>query len=117
MNSYQFNQIARQMQKKMREGRKGPEERYMFLLFPMESNLLKVHPQHPGSPGHAVSRDDTSPRIARLFESARGGVLFIDEAGALIPADGRDDKKVRGASKRVAKAGALSGAISPNRRA
>ena len=32
----------------------------------------------------------TSPRIARLFESARGGVLFIDEAGALIPADGRD---------------------------
>lgn len=27
----------------------------------------------------------TSPKIARLFEQARGGVLFIDEAGALIP--------------------------------
>lgn len=31
----------------------------------------------------------TSPKIAKLFEQARGGVLFIDEAGALIP-DGRD---------------------------
>lgn len=31
----------------------------------------------------------TSPKIAKLFEAARGGVLFIDEAGALIP--GRDD--------------------------
>lgn len=31
----------------------------------------------------------TSPKIARLFEKVRGGVLFIDEAGALIP-DGRD---------------------------
>ena len=27
----------------------------------------------------------TSPKIAKLFEEARGGVLFIDEAGALIP--------------------------------
>ncbi len=27
----------------------------------------------------------TSPQIADLFEKARGGVLFIDEAGALIP--------------------------------
>lgn len=27
----------------------------------------------------------TSPKIAKLFEQARGGVLFIDEAGALIP--------------------------------
>ena len=27
----------------------------------------------------------TSPKIAKLFEEAKGGVLFIDEAGALIP--------------------------------
>ena len=27
---------------------------------------------------------ETSPRIAELFERARGGVLFIDEAGALL---------------------------------
>ncbi len=30
----------------------------------------------------------TSPKIAKLFEEARGGVLFIDEAGALIPERG-----------------------------
>ena len=30
----------------------------------------------------------TSPKIAQLFEQARGGVLFIDEAGALIPGNG-----------------------------
>ena len=29
----------------------------------------------------------TSPKIAKLFEQARGGVLFIDDAGALIPGD------------------------------
>ena len=30
----------------------------------------------------------TSPKIAKLFERSRGGVLFIDEAGALIPRHG-----------------------------
>lgn len=32
----------------------------------------------------------TSFKIAKLFDSARGGVLFIDEAGALIPSDSGD---------------------------
>lgn len=32
----------------------------------------------------------TAPMIAKLFEQAKGGVLFIDEAGALIP-DGHDE--------------------------
>lgn len=32
----------------------------------------------------------TSPMIAELFHQARGGVLFIDEAGALIDKDGQD---------------------------
>ena len=32
---------------------------------------------------------ETSPKIAELFEQARGGVLFIDEAGALL--DGGQD--------------------------
>lgn len=32
----------------------------------------------------------TSPMIAELFSQARGGVLFIDEAGALLNSDGND---------------------------
>lgn len=32
----------------------------------------------------------TSPMVAKLFERARGGVLFIDEAGALISRDSGD---------------------------
>ena len=32
----------------------------------------------------------TSPMIAELFRQARGGVLFIDEAGALLDPDGHD---------------------------
>ena len=32
----------------------------------------------------------TSPMIADLFEQAKGGVLFIDEAGALLSEDGHD---------------------------
>lgn len=32
----------------------------------------------------------TSPMIADLFHRAKGGVLFIDEAGALLNPDGRD---------------------------
>lgn len=32
----------------------------------------------------------TSPMIAELFRKARGGVLFIDEAGALLDRDGHD---------------------------
>ena len=32
----------------------------------------------------------TSPMIAELFRKAKGGVLFIDEAGALLDSDGHD---------------------------
>lgn len=32
----------------------------------------------------------TSPMIAELFRQAKGGVLFIDEAGALLDSDGHD---------------------------
>lgn len=32
----------------------------------------------------------TSPMIAELFRQAKGGVLFIDEAGALLDTDGHD---------------------------
>ena len=32
----------------------------------------------------------TSPMVAELFKKARGGVLFIDEAGSLLAADGSD---------------------------
>ena len=43
MNQYQFEQIARQMEKKYGKIRKGEEEKHEMLLFPMESNLLKTH--------------------------------------------------------------------------
>ena len=36
----------------------------------------------------------TSPKVAKLFEQARGGVLFIDEAGALLSRRGDDSYAV-----------------------
>lgn len=36
----------------------------------------------------------TSPKVAELFEKARGGVLFIDEAGALLNRRGEDSYAV-----------------------
>ena len=36
----------------------------------------------------------TSPMIAELFRQAKGGVLFIDEAGALLDGDGHDSYAV-----------------------
>lgn len=36
----------------------------------------------------------TSPKVAKLFEQARGGVLFIDEAGALLNHQGNDSYAV-----------------------
>lgn len=47
MNRYQFEQIARQMEKRYGKIRKGEEEEHELLLFPMESNLLKTHRKYP----------------------------------------------------------------------
>lgn len=49
MNRYQFEQIVKEMEKRCGKMRKGEEEKYSMMLFPMESNLLKVWRRHPES--------------------------------------------------------------------
>lgn len=49
MNQYQFESILRKMERTYGHMLKGEEEQYNLLLFPMESNLLKVHRAHPES--------------------------------------------------------------------
>jgi len=49
MNQYQFEQITRQMERQYGKMRKGEEEYYTMLLFPMESNLLKIWRKYPDS--------------------------------------------------------------------
>lgn len=47
MNQYQFQQIARRMEEKYGKMKKNEEDKYAMLLFPMESNLLKIHRKDP----------------------------------------------------------------------
>lgn len=47
MNQYQFLQITRRMEEKYGKMKKNEEDKYAMLLFPMESNLLKMHRMHP----------------------------------------------------------------------
>lgn len=47
MNEYQFQQVVRRMEKRYGKMKRGEEDRYAMLLYPMESNLLKVHRQNP----------------------------------------------------------------------
>lgn len=47
MNEYQFHQIVRRMEQRYGKIKKNEEERYAMLLFPMESNLLKIHRKNP----------------------------------------------------------------------
>ncbi|RKI41519.1 hypothetical protein D7V86_25850 [bacterium D16-51] len=47
MNQYQFEQIAKRMERRYGKIRKGEEEKHSMLLFPMESNLLKIHRKYP----------------------------------------------------------------------
>ena len=49
MNQQQFEQIARTMERRYGKIRKGREEDYAMMLFPMESNLLKTWRRHPDS--------------------------------------------------------------------
>ena len=46
INLYTFERISRDMARKFGTIKKGDEESYSFLLFPMESNLLKVNRIH-----------------------------------------------------------------------
>ena len=49
MQAYQFERIYTQMEKEFGKVKKGEEEAYAMLLFPMESNALKVHRANPES--------------------------------------------------------------------
>lgn len=49
MNQHQFEQIRRTMERRYGRMKKGEEDSHAMILFPMESNLLKVRRRHPGS--------------------------------------------------------------------
>lgn len=49
VNQYQFDNIGRQMEREFGKIRRGDEEEYTMIFFPMESNLLKVHRINPAS--------------------------------------------------------------------
>lgn len=49
MQQYQFERIYIQMEKEFGKIRMGEEGDHAMLLFPMESNLLKVHRKNPDS--------------------------------------------------------------------
>lgn len=49
VNQYKFDNICSQMEKEFGKMKKGEEGQYMMQLFPMESNLLKVHRKNPAS--------------------------------------------------------------------
>ena len=49
MQLYQFERIYSQMEKEFGKMRKGEEEAYSMLLFPLEGNALKVHREFPSS--------------------------------------------------------------------
>lgn len=49
MNYQQFERISREMEQRYGRIKKGEEEKYAAMLFPMESNLLKTWRKHPDS--------------------------------------------------------------------
>ena len=49
MQLYQFERIYSQAEKKFGKIKKGEEEAYSMLLFPLEGNVLKIHREYPTS--------------------------------------------------------------------
>lgn len=49
MQLYEFERIYSQMEKEFGKIKKGGEDAYSMLLFPMEGNVLKVHREFPSS--------------------------------------------------------------------
>lgn len=47
MNEYQFRQVVRRMETRYGKMKRDEEEKHALLLYPLESNLLKVHRQNP----------------------------------------------------------------------
>lgn len=55
INQYKFGKICGEMGQKFGRIQKGEEQGYEPILFPMESNVLKVHRNHPSSSGRRMS--------------------------------------------------------------
>lgn len=55
INQYKFDKICAEMAQKFGRIRKGEEDGYEWMLFPMESNALKVYHAHPSSSGRRMS--------------------------------------------------------------
>ena len=49
ITQYQFDKISKQMENEFGKMRKGEEQHYEMMLFPMESNLLKIHRANPNA--------------------------------------------------------------------
>lgn len=49
MQLYQFERIYSQAEKEFGKIKKGEEEAYSMLLFPLEGNVLKIHREYPTS--------------------------------------------------------------------
>ena len=49
MNQREFELISQKMERRFGRMKKGTEDSYAMILFPMESNILKVHRKHPSS--------------------------------------------------------------------
>ena len=49
MQLYQFERIYSQVEKEFGKIKKGEEEAYSMLLFPLEGNVLKIHREYPTS--------------------------------------------------------------------
>ena len=49
MKLFEFEKIARKMEKQFGKISKGDEESHAMVLFPMEGNLLKIHRKYPAS--------------------------------------------------------------------
>ena len=51
MNQYQFDQVVRRMQQKYGKIKKGNEDAYSMMMFPMEGNMLKRFRNNPAANG------------------------------------------------------------------
>lgn len=106
MDSQQFGQIARTMERRYGKVKKGDEERFAMMLFPMESNLLKVWRRHPDSNSrrldeaillalHAIkNRTDEGDADIRKYETVENRRLKEALLAAFDPESNEEIKAV-----------------------
>ncbi len=87
MNQYQFLQIIRRMEQRYGKMKKNQEGEYAMLLFPMESNLLKIHRMNPAANSRRLeeaiplalyeveNRINEEPRDASSYENKENLLL------------------------------------------